>query len=121
MMSRATASIVGGRDPRSHRLARRGLGIAQDRVQRGEVGRRLADERGSRRVAGVAGPRSADVEDDGIPGIDRAVAGLVMRTGGVGTGGDDREARIVMSGIEQQLADPPADLRLGPSREASRR
>ena len=109
---------LGRRDAGAHRIARRGLRLAQDREETSEVGRRLADERRPRRVAGVSGLRPADVEDDRIPGTDRAGPGLVVRAGRVGSGGNDGEARVVVPLADEQLADVAADLGLGATGEA---
>ena len=92
-----------------------GLGQAQHLVERGEIGGRLAHERGPGRVRAIPRSGSADVQDDRVAVRDHALAGAMVRARGVRPRGDDRKVGGLMAGCQQQLADPGADLRLGAS------
>ena len=98
--------------PRTPRLR-----LAQDLVQRHELRVGIADERRAGGVAAVAAQHAADVEHDRVSDLDTAIAGHVMRAGGVRPRGDDREPRLVVAGGKQELADVPADLGLAATRQ----
>src|ERR687893_61923 len=63
--------------------------------------------------------RAADVEHDGLAGLDDPVRGLVVRGGGVRPGPDDREVRLVVPLRQEPLANLPGHVGLGPAHEAT--
>jgi hypothetical protein len=96
------------------------LSLLEHGVERREVGRRRADEGRAGRVAAIAALAATDVEDEGITGLDHALARIVMRAGRVGAGRDDRKVGGLVAVLEQEDSDPGAHVGLGPSTQALR-
>src|ERR1019366_5363508 len=81
-----------GGHPGPHRGARGLLGVVQDLVVGGELGRRLTDDVGAGAVRAVPrGHRAADVHHHDVPGGQPPVGHLVVRAGGVRARPDDHE------------------------------
>ena len=116
MTVRALASIASQAMPGRTAARRLGLGALEDGVTGQEVGvgavRATGHPEGPRGVGAVALEDAADVEHDGIAGADPSIAGIVVRGGRVGAGGDDGEGGFVMTRVEEPLVDLSGDLRL---------
>src|SRR6476620_3944152 len=89
-------------DPGADRLQGRGLGAADDLVDRSALLAGVAGGEGAGAVRAVAVELGAHGEDDELAAADLALARLGVRQSAVGAGGDDRRER----GIAPELADP---------------
>ena len=67
---------------------------------------------GARGVGAVAVLQAAEVEDDHVAVLDRAVAGLVVRVGAVRPGADDGEVDLRMAMVDEQGGEIGGDLGL---------
>ena len=95
------------------------LGGLEHVVQLGERRRGLAQVHAAGDVGAVADAvvavhRAADVEQHALPLADDPVAGLVVRAGGIGPGGHDREVDLAVALVEDPLSDLGGHLGLGP-------
>ena len=109
---------VFARSPDDSRVDRRGLCALQDRVQLDELVRRLTDVDAPSDVAAVADAvvtdhRAPEVAQDDLAFLDHVIAGIVVRAGGVGAGGDDGEVHPVMPFGEDAPAQIGRHLGLG--------
>lgn len=92
------------------------LGTQQYVVESAEVRGRLARRVHTGGVGAVAVQgRTADVDDHGVAGPDRAVGQFVVRAGAVGPGADDHEVDPNVALGDHRLRDVPADLAFGAS------
>jgi hypothetical protein len=97
-----------------HRGAGRLLGVVQDLVVRGELGRRLAESVGPGAVRAVpGGHRAADVDHHDIARGQHPVRHLVVRAGRVRPGPDDHEVHGGVSRGQDRLGDHRAHGPLG--------
>ena len=115
------------RDARSDGPRPAGLRLVQDLEQIPETlvrtRRRVSavDPQRSGDVRTVSAERSADIEDDRLPGADDAVRRLVVRGRGVRARGDDRELGRVVPFLDECVTDLACHVGLGAANEPASR
>ncbi len=105
------------RDPGAHDGSRGRLRLLHDGMHLGQQPIGLPHRKRPGRVAAVPVEHAAEVEHDGIAGLDRPRGRFVMRRGRVGPGGHDREVHAVVSVGEEPLGEVGRDLVLATTRE----